>query len=619
MPDVIDDVDLTLKRLLQDKIRRPRTAFSIKFDQPTDEWAPEQGLNLNVYLYDIRENLDLRDPVPRFQLQPDGTTLRRQPPARIDLFYVVSAWSALTQNQEGQILEEHRLLADVLRTLLRYPTIPRDVLQGVLVGQQPPLPTLVAQMGDGLPHPPAEFWSSIQSRMRPSLNLIVTISLPPLSADPPDRLLPVASEEFTYGQLGGRSYRFTLRPMLLESFERDAELRAVSLAAVRAGTLAVAVRASDRSIDVADAGAIPSNTWLRIFNGAAVSSSDYVRVPVPTTSGPAALPVEPPLRFAHPSGRTIERLRTDAPPRTSLNAAVAAGAGSIPVADRRQLATNDIVMIDDLERTEFVRLTNADPNDQGPGVLPVAPTLRFAHEAGRPVRQVTVIGPATTLSAPVNQPTQEITFTAPAPALPPDAVVMIGSGDEVEFALLGPVQDPRPVQQPLRGNHPVDAPVRTVTGERLVGRLARRAAADSGEVVAAGEEAAALRLGDVVRLGTTAAQPSYHEIVGLAVEPGVAGGVDRFAHVFGRVVDITAPETPVPNATVTLVRPAAGPQPEELLVRTTSNPDGYFQFRDVTPGNYLLRTSAARFIDQDKPVTVLSTRFDEYVVRLTPN
>jgi hypothetical protein len=344
-----------------------------------------------------------------------------------------------------------------------------------------------------------------------------------------------------------------------------------------------------------------------------------VRIPVATSAGPAALPVEPPLRFPHPAGRTIHRLRTDAPPRTFLGADVAAGVGSIPVADRRQLATDDIVMIDDLERTEFVRLTNADPNDQGPGVLTIATTLRFAHEIGRPLRQITVVGPATTLSAPVNQPMQELAFTPPAPALPADTVVMIGSGDDVEFARLGPVQDPRPVQQPLRGNHPVDAPVRAVTGERLVGRLARRATVDSGEVVAADEEAGALRLGDVVRIGTTPGQPSYHEIVGLAVEPGVAGGVDRFAHIFGRVVDATAPETPVPNAVVTLVRPAAGAQPEELLARATSSSDGFFQFRDVTSGNYVLRTRAARFIDQDKPVTVLSTRFDEYVVRLTPN
>src|SRR4029077_322341 len=105
-----------------DKLPRPRTSFVVRFDQPSEDWEPTAGLNLNVYLYDVRENLELRAPVPRLQLERDGTMLRRQPPARINLFYAVTAWSALEQHVEAQILEEHRLLADVLRTLLRYPT-----------------------------------------------------------------------------------------------------------------------------------------------------------------------------------------------------------------------------------------------------------------------------------------------------------------------------------------------------------------------------------------------------------------------------------------------------------------------------------------------------------------
>jgi hypothetical protein len=611
---VIDDVDLTLRRLLEDKLPRPRTAFVVRFDQPADGWQPTAGLNLNVYLYDVRENLELRNPVPVLELQPDGTTMRRQPPARINLFYVVTAWSAITQRNETQILEEHRLLADVLRTLLRYPTIPRDVLQGALVGQEPPLPTLVAQMGDGLPHPPAEFWSALQSPMRPSLNLVVTIALQPLSTDAPQRLRPVASEELSAGPIGGVVYRLTVRPPLLESFEAGAELRAASLAATSSGRLGAAVRASSRSIDVVDAGAIPANQWIRIEDG---TTSDYVRVPVPTTPGPATLPVEPALRYAHAAARPVERLTIEVS-TTALAAAADSGTSSISVRARNGLQTNDVLMIDDAERTEFVQLTALVPAT-GPGTLTIAEPLRFDHDAGRPLRVTTLAGAATTLSAAANQPTSAITFAAPAPALPPDTVVMIDRDDAVEFARLGAVAAPRPVAQPLRGNHAVDAPVRAVTGERMLARLARRASADAVEVVAGGEGAAELRLGDVVRVGTNAGQPSYHEITRIRPERGALASVDRFVHVFGRVVDATATDIVVPGASVTLVRPAAGPDPEQLLARATSDDDGRFQFRDVAPGSYVLRTSAARFLDQDKPVTVLSTRFDEYVVRLTPN
>jgi Pvc16 N-terminal domain/Carboxypeptidase regulatory-like domain len=614
---VIDDVDLTLRRLLEDKVPRPRTPFVVRFDQPSDQWEPTAGLNLNVYLYDVRENLELRDPVPRLQVEPDGVAIRRLPPARINLFYVVTAWSGVTQRLEPQVLEEHRLLADVLRTLLSYPTLPRDVLQGSLVGQEPPLPTLVAQMGEGLPHPPAEFWSALQSPMRPSLNLIVTIALQPTSTDPPQRLLPVASEDVSLGPVGGSLYRLSLRPPLRESFEAGVEIRLASLAETSSGHLAAPVRAAADTIDVDNAGAIRANSWLRILDGPNASTSDYVRVSVQTAPGPATLPVEPPLRFPHALGRVVERLGLEVS-KTSLAATAAAADTSIEVADRNNLADDDLLMIDDGEQTELVQLTNVVVA-VGRGALDVLVPLRFDHDAGRPVRVASIVGVAATLAGAANEDTRAISFAAPDPGLPAGTVVMIGRGGDVEFARLAAPGAPRGVDQPLRRNHPLNAPIRAVTAEEPLGRLVRRAAEGASEAVAGGDRAAELRLGDVVRIGTSAAEPSYHEVTRIRVERGGLADVDRFVHVFGRVVDDTAPSTPVGDATVTLVQSAAGADPEMPLVTTVSAADGTFSFRDIAPGSYLLRILAARYLDHDKPVAVLSTRFDEYVVRLTPN
>jgi hypothetical protein len=615
---MIDDVDRTLKRLIHDKISRPRTPFVVKFDQPTEDWDPEAGvLNLNFYLYDVRENLELRDNRSRFELQTDGTALRRHPPARINLFYCVTAWSALKQSQEGQILEEHHLLADVLATLLRYQTLPRDVLEGTLVGQQPPLPTLVAQMGEGLPHPPAEFWSSLNSRMRPALNLIVTLALEPASSDPPRRLFPVASEDLAAGPKGGTLLRFGVQPPLLELFEPREEVRAVRLGGMSAGRLAVAVRASDRTIDVADARSVRANEWIRITDGA--TGDDYVRVPVQTKAGPATLPVEPPLRFAHAANVPVDRLSIDDAPKTFLGDAVQVDETSIPVADRAGLAANDVLMVDDGDSTEFVELTAANPADAGPGVLAIALPLRFAHDAGRPLRLTTVTGNATVLAADANQLTRQVTFAAPGPALPVDTVVMIGQGEGVEFARLAAPASPWGVQQPLRNNHPVDAPVRAVIDEEAVALLARRAAAGDQEVLVSGDGATALGPRDVIRIGTNAGEPSYHEITAAAREAGGLADADRFVHIAGRAVDATDLETPVPRAVVTLVRPAGGGQPSVDLARITADEQGRFQFRDITPGDYLLHCEADRFTTTEKPVAVPSTRFDEYDLRLNSN
>jgi hypothetical protein len=614
-PEVIDDVDLTLRRLIEDKLPRPRTPFTIRFDQPSDDWQLSNGLNLNLYLYDLRENLELRDVVPRLELQPDGTTARRQPPARINLFYAATAWSAVEQHKEGQILEEHRLLADVLRTLLRYPTIPPDVLQGALVGQEPPLPTLVAQVGDGLPHPPSEFWSALQSPIRPALNLIVTVALQPESADPPQRFWPVASGQLSIGPRGGSRETVSLRPRLRENFDDGAEVARVELAATSAGTLATAVRAAADVIDVDDAGPLRANAWARITDGPNGTTSDYFRVPVQTSAGPATLPVEPPLRFAHAAGRTVERL-TVRVAASSLAGDAGAGDAQISVSDRTGRASGDLLMIDDGEQTEFVQLTGVAP--AGPGPLSIEQPLRYDHESGRPIRLAVVAGAATALSDDVNQPAADLEFAPPAPALPAGTVVMIGSGPEVEFARLGALGAPRPVEAPLRGNHPAGTPVRAVTTEDPYGELARRASEyDSAVVVGTGTDGE-LQVGQVIRIGLNQTEPSYHELTQVRAEPGGPAAADRFADLVGRVLE-DGTGLPVPRATVVLVKPASPGDPERALVRSIADSEGHFMFRDVALGSYLLRAQAPRHLDQDKAVSVLSTRFDDYVVRMTPN
>jgi hypothetical protein len=72
-------------------------------------------------------------------------------------------------------LQEHRLLSQTLQTLSRHPTIPASFLQGSLVGQQPPLPLLTAQT-DGLKDP-ADFWTAIGNKLRPSISVTVTIAM----------------------------------------------------------------------------------------------------------------------------------------------------------------------------------------------------------------------------------------------------------------------------------------------------------------------------------------------------------------------------------------------------------------------------------------------------------
>ena len=146
-------------------------AATIVFDRPTDTFAPA-STTIDLFLFDVRENLALRSSEPRLERHGHEAVLRPAP-RRIDCSYLVTAWPV---GGADLPLQEHRLLGQMLELLGRLPTIPPALLQGRLVGQTPPLPLIAPQL-DGLKSP-AEFWTAMGSRLRASLTVTVTLSVP---------------------------------------------------------------------------------------------------------------------------------------------------------------------------------------------------------------------------------------------------------------------------------------------------------------------------------------------------------------------------------------------------------------------------------------------------------
>ncbi len=91
----------------------------------------------------------------------------------MDFSYLVTAWSSESVPDRAQ--DEHRLLGEVMQTLLRHRTIPEDVLQGVLANQDPPLPASALQPGrlQSL----GEFWQALGGKPKAALNYSVTVSI----------------------------------------------------------------------------------------------------------------------------------------------------------------------------------------------------------------------------------------------------------------------------------------------------------------------------------------------------------------------------------------------------------------------------------------------------------
>lgn len=168
---MIHEVTESLETFLkQPGLDPPLRDAAIRFDRPTDPYSLDQT-TVNLYLFEVRENVELRsnEPVTR---RVNGQTLVEPPPYRVSCVYLVTAWPVDGADLDKQ---EHRLLAQVLQMFAGTPTIPADFLTANLKLQEPPLPLVVLQP-DGVRNP-AEFWAAIGNRIKPSLLVSVTVSL----------------------------------------------------------------------------------------------------------------------------------------------------------------------------------------------------------------------------------------------------------------------------------------------------------------------------------------------------------------------------------------------------------------------------------------------------------
>lgn len=174
---MIADLSRVLRTILEDPeltTNFPELAESqISFDRPTEETFNPQQTTVNLFLFSIRENVELRNNERVIERNNGGVSIRR-PPLRVACSYLVTAWPIT--DVETTLLE-HRLLSQVLQVLSGLPIIPASFLVGTLLeGQEPPLPMMTAQM-DGLQNP-SEFWNAVGNKLRPSIAVTVTISVP---------------------------------------------------------------------------------------------------------------------------------------------------------------------------------------------------------------------------------------------------------------------------------------------------------------------------------------------------------------------------------------------------------------------------------------------------------
>lgn len=244
---MIRDLSETLRAILDDPALAAEfpelAAAQVVFDRPTDQFNPQQT-TIDLFLYDVRENMELRSNEPVIE-RNNGTATIHRPPMRVVCSYLVTAWPV---GGAEPPLQEHRLLSQTIQVLARYPTIPASYLKGKLVGQEPPLPLITSQ-ADGLKNV-SEFWTAIGNKLRPSVTLAVTISMQSLAAE--------------------------TAKVVIETETRIGERVALDKKAISPATLVDGIRISGRITDAADAPVAKAKVSIVETGRSAITNSDGV-------------------------------------------------------------------------------------------------------------------------------------------------------------------------------------------------------------------------------------------------------------------------------------------------------------------------------------------------------
>jgi hypothetical protein len=195
---VLDDLDSTLTQLVADAPGTELPELSnadVSFETPDRTFLPEQP-TVDLFLHEVQENRELRDPRPIIERNGYGYTSRR-PPTRADCGYLVTTWDPTSVGGQ-RIASEHRLLGQALTWLSRFGVVPDQYLQGALGDPDRvyPPPTMVAQPADL--DQTGDFWTALGISPRPAFRLTVTVELttPDPQAGP---LVTTALPEYVVG------------------------------------------------------------------------------------------------------------------------------------------------------------------------------------------------------------------------------------------------------------------------------------------------------------------------------------------------------------------------------------------------------------------------------------
>lgn len=162
---MIHTVDQAVESFLRRAVPLPEASVDVAFDAPDRTWGA--GLTrptVNVFLWQVGRNPSVTTGLDQ-RVGPDGGIERRRALPMVDLHYLVTSWAT-------EVRDEHQLLGSVLEAVLAADHLAPDDLPERLTGAKCRIGLAARE-----PANPGELWNSLDGRLKPALQVIVTLPL----------------------------------------------------------------------------------------------------------------------------------------------------------------------------------------------------------------------------------------------------------------------------------------------------------------------------------------------------------------------------------------------------------------------------------------------------------
>lgn len=148
-------------------------SVSISFAAPDNKFPPSTVAlpAIDIFLYDIRENLHLRGK-EWFIQQPNGGG-KKFHPIQVECSYIITTW--VSENISDPTMAEHRLLGEALKVLLKFRTYPDWADEDLLADESAKVVRSQILQPDYIRM--GEFWQAMGGKPRVAIHYQITLSV----------------------------------------------------------------------------------------------------------------------------------------------------------------------------------------------------------------------------------------------------------------------------------------------------------------------------------------------------------------------------------------------------------------------------------------------------------